>query len=71
MTDLIDSAAARVEWIRSRMRLLAAVREQFAETRPFEGRRIGMSLHIEPKTAVLLETLAAGGAEIVGTGNHG
>ncbi|KQM61209.1 S-adenosyl-L-homocysteine hydrolase [Agreia sp. Leaf210] len=53
------------------MRLLAAVREQFAATRPFEGHRIGMSLHIEPKTAVLLETLAAGGAEIVGTGNHG
>ncbi|PPF61438.1 adenosylhomocysteinase [Clavibacter michiganensis] len=71
MTALIDSAAARVEWIRSRMRLLAAVREQFAATRPFEGHRIGMSLHIEPKTAVLLETLAAGGAEIVGTGNHG
>ncbi|MBF4633272.1 adenosylhomocysteinase [Agreia pratensis] len=71
MTALIDSAAARVEWIRSRMRLLAAVREKFAETRPFEGHRIGMSLHIEPKTAVLLETLAAGGAEIVGTGNHG
>ena len=71
MTALIDSAAARVEWIRSRMRLLAAVREKFAETRPFEGHRIGMSLHIEPKTAVLLETLAAGGAEVVGTGNHG
>ncbi|WP_200920277.1 adenosylhomocysteinase [Agreia sp. Leaf244] len=71
MTDLIESAASRVEWISSRMRLLAAVSRQFAETRPFEGHRIGMSLHIEPKTAVLLETLAAGGAEIVGTGNHG
>lgn len=71
MTDLIESAASRVEWISSRMRLLAAVRRQFVETRPFEGHRIGMSLHIEPKTAVLLETLAAGGAEIVGTGNHG
>ena len=30
-----------------------------------------MSLHVEPKTAVLLEVLAAGGAEIVATGNHG
>jgi adenosylhomocysteinase len=30
-----------------------------------------MSLHLEPKTAVLLETLASGGAEIVATGNHG
>ncbi|MDQ1555212.1 MAG: adenosylhomocysteinase, partial [Actinomycetota bacterium] len=48
-----------------------AARATFAETRPFEGRRIGMSLHLEPKTAVLLETLLAGGAEIVATGNHG
>jgi adenosylhomocysteinase len=53
------------------MPLLAAARAEFAGTRPFAGRRIGMSLHLEPKTAVLLETLAAGGAEIVATGNHG
>lgn len=30
-----------------------------------------MSLHLEPKTAVLLQTLAAGGAEVVATGNFG
>jgi len=68
---LVAQGAARVEWIRSRMPLLAAARADLAATRPFAGHRIGMSLHIEPKTAVLLETLAAGGAEIVGTGNHG
>jgi adenosylhomocysteinase len=70
-TDLAERGAARVRWIRSRMPLLAAARAQFAESRPFAGHRIGMSLHIEPKTAVLLETLAAGGAELVVTGNHG
>ncbi len=53
------------------MPLLAAAHVHFLETRPFAGHRIGMSLHLEPKTAVLLETLAAGGAEIVATGNHG
>lgn len=53
------------------MPLLADTRRDFAERRPFAGRRIGMSLHLEPKTAVLLEVLAAGGAEIVATGNHG
>jgi len=72
MTDeLISRAAARLTWVRSRMALLAEVREQFAVSTPFAGHRIGMSLHLEPKTAVLLETLAAGGAEIVATGNHG
>jgi len=70
-SELVDRAAARLTWVRSRMTLLAAVRTQFAATQPFAGHRIGMSLHIEPKTAVLLETLTAGGAEIVATGNHG
>jgi len=70
-TDLIARGRKRIEWIRSRMPLLAAVRAEFAGSKPFAGHRIGMSLHLEPKTAVLLETLAAGGAEIVATGNHG
>src|SRR5680860_221671 len=70
-SELVERAAARITWIRSRMTLLAEVRTHFAETQPFAGRLIGMSLHLEPKTAVLLETLAAGGAEIVATGNHG
>ncbi|MCS5734836.1 adenosylhomocysteinase [Herbiconiux daphne] len=68
---LASRGAARLEWIRSRMPLLAGARAELAVTQPFAGHRIGMSLHLEPKTAVLLETLAAGGAEIVGTGNHG
>lgn len=69
--DLEARGAARVEWIRSRMPLLADTRREFAGSQPFAGQRIGMSLHLEPKTAVLLETLAAGGADIVATGNHG
>jgi adenosylhomocysteinase len=71
MTDLAARGAARIDWIRSRMPLLAATRTAFGASRPFDGHRIGMSLHLEPKTAVLLETLQAGGAEIVATGNHG
>lgn len=69
--DLVSRGAARTEWIRARMPLLTDARAAFAETRPFAGHRIGMSLHLEPKTAVLLEVLRAGGAEIVATGNHG
>lgn len=69
--ELVERGRARVAWIRSRMALLAGLREAFRSTRPFDGRRIGMSLHVEPKTAVLIEVLHEGGAEIVGTGNHG
>lgn len=69
--SLATTGSDRVAWIRSRMTLLADAREVLRRERPFAGHRIGMSLHVEPKTAVLLETLAAGGAEIVGTGNFG
>lgn len=69
--ELAAQGEKRLNWIRSRMALLEQTRADFATSRPFAGRRIGMSLHLEPKTAVLLETLAAGGAEIVATGNHG
>ncbi len=69
--DLALLGGRRIDWIRSRMPLLAGIRAEFRESMPFLGHRIGMSLHLEPKTAVLLETLQAGGAEIVATGNHG
>jgi adenosylhomocysteinase len=70
-TDLADRGEERIGWIRSRMQLLAAVRADFEQSTPFAGLTIGVALHTEPKTAVLLETLAAGGARVVGTGNHG
>ncbi|HEY1942898.1 MAG TPA: adenosylhomocysteinase [Roseiarcus sp.] len=68
---LLERGRQRLEWVRSRMVLLAALRGEFESAKPFAGLKIGMSLHIEPKTAVLVETLAAGGASIVGTGNFG
>lgn len=70
-SDLLERGRRRVEWIRSRMSLLADMRREFDELQPFKGLTIGVALHTEPKTVVLLETLKAGGARIVGTGNHG
>ena len=69
--ELLERGRRRMDWIRSRMALLARVREDFKKEQPFKGLTIGVSLHIEPKTCVLMETLQAGGAQIVGTGNYG
>jgi len=69
--QLLEQGRRRVDWIRSRMGLLADVRKAFAASQPFKGLRIGMSLHVEPKTVVLCETLQTGGAEMVITGNYG
>jgi adenosylhomocysteinase len=59
----------RINWIIASCRLLAATTADFQRDRPFEGLTIGTAIHLEPKTAALLLTLAAGGARIVSTGN--
>jgi adenosylhomocysteinase len=43
---------------------LMSVREEFGRTRPLAGARIAGSLHMTIQTAVLIETLAALGAEL-------
>ncbi len=58
-------------WTESNLLMLAALRHEFESSRPFEGLSIGVSLHIEPKTAALFSVLQAGGAEVVATGNLG
>lgn len=65
----ISDAEARIEWVRSQCRLLAGLRDEFRDTQPFAGLRIGTGIHLEPKTVTLLLTLAAGGADVVSTGN--
>jgi adenosylhomocysteinase len=64
----VGSGRAKVDWARSHAPILAAVRETFAEAEPLAGHRIGMAVHVEASTAVLAETLAAGGAEVAITG---
>jgi adenosylhomocysteinase len=61
--------AERTAWTRANMPLLAALAAEFAATRPLAGRRLGMCLHVEPKTAVLVDVLLAGGCEIALTGS--
>lgn len=70
-SSLSEQGEKRLTWIRSRMHLLAKVRDRFIKEQPFAGLTIGVGLHTEPKTCVLFETLAAGGAKVIGTGNHG
>ena len=66
---LADEGEKRVAWARAHMPVLARLRAEMERDRPLEGRRIGMCLHVEAKTAVLVETLLAGGAEIAWTGS--
>lgn len=63
------SDTARLAWVDQECRLLAEIRDEFAQTRPFAGLTIGSAIHLEPKTAALVRTLQSGGADVIATGN--
>ncbi len=67
--SLAESGEARISWARGHMPVLGRIRVEFERDQPLKGRRIGMCLHAEAKTAVLVETLVAGGAEVIWTGS--
>ncbi|MCL2227241.1 MAG: adenosylhomocysteinase [Oscillospiraceae bacterium] len=66
--SLAPSGEQKIAWAWRNMPLLRAIKEDFEKTRPFEGMRITLSVHMEAKTACLCRTLAAGGAEMYATG---
>jgi len=66
--ELIESGNLKMEWAKNHMPVIAIIREDFEREKPLKGLKIGMALHVEAKTAVLVETLAAGGAKVAITG---
>jgi adenosylhomocysteinase len=61
---LAEKGRLRIEWAQQEMRVLGLIRERFEKERPLEGIRIGACLHVTTETANLMQTLAAGGAEV-------
>ena len=66
--DLLEDGQRKMEWARQHMPILESLREDFEQSQSFAGEVIGMAMHVEAKTAILAETLAAGGAEVAITG---
>ncbi|MGB7787667.1 adenosylhomocysteinase [Methanoregula sp.] len=64
----MSTGKLKIEWAAQYMPVIAAIKKQFAREKPFAGMTIGMALHVEAKTANLVSTLAAGGAEVHITG---
>ena len=65
---LADEGSLRVDWARSRMPVLAALRDEAERTKPLAGMRVAGCLHVTKETAVLVETIAAAGAELSWSG---
>ena len=68
--SLAPSGHRKIEWVKNNMPLLSSLEEEFKETRPFEGVKISLSIHMEAKTAYLCKVLVAGGAKLAATGSN-
>lgn len=66
--SLAEYGRMKIAWVQDFMPALAAIRERFQREKPFAGKKITISIHMEAKTAFLALCLAAGGAEVHATG---
>ncbi|MBW2972468.1 adenosylhomocysteinase, partial [Candidatus Woesearchaeota archaeon] len=65
---LAEQGERNIEWARQHMKALMSVQSRFSKEKPLKGLRVGMALHVTKETALLVETLIAGGAEVAITG---
>lgn len=68
--SLAPSGHQKIEWVRKNMPLLRGLEEEFRQTKPFEGVKVSLSVHLEAKTAYLCLVMAAGGADMSVTGSN-
>ncbi|MBQ7130950.1 MAG: adenosylhomocysteinase [Oscillospiraceae bacterium] len=68
--NLFESGERKINWVKSNMPLLNGIEQEFIHTKPFEGIRIALSIHLEAKTAYLCRVLQSGGAQMFVTGSN-
>ncbi|MCQ2542765.1 MAG: adenosylhomocysteinase [Lachnospiraceae bacterium] len=68
--NLYESGERKIEWVKRNCDLLRTLEEEFSQTKPFAGKKVALSVHLEAKTAYLCKVLKAGGAEMYVTGSN-
>ncbi len=68
IVPMLEKGYNKIQWAEKHMKVIEIIRREFEKEKPLKGIKIGMALHVEAKTAVLVKTLVAGGAEVAITG---
>ena len=68
--NLAESGERKIEWVKRNCDLLRTLEKEFSASKPFAGKKITLSVHLEAKTAYLCLVLAAGGADMYVTGSN-
>lgn len=67
---LAPSGHDKIEWVKNFMPVLRHIDEEYSKTKPFAGKRMVMTMHLEAKTAYLALVLKNAGAEVIATGSN-
>ncbi len=67
---LANEGRLLIEWASRHMPVLNEIKQRFQKEKPLEGLTIGACLHVTKETAVLVNTLERGGAEIALCGSN-
>src|SRR5438045_4882632 len=63
--NLPEKGHGRIDWAERSMPVLRDIKARFAKEKPLKGMRVSACLHVTTETAHLMQTLQAGGADIV------
>ncbi len=67
---LAEKGFLQIEWASRHMPVLNQIKKRFSEEKPLNGVKIGACLHVTKETAVLVDALLAGGAEVALCGSN-
>ena len=68
--ELATGGRYRIEWAGQEMPVLKQIQKRFEREKPLDGLRISACLHVTTETANLMQTLQAGGADVVLTASN-
>ena len=68
--SLAPQGHLQIEWASKHMPVLNLIKNRFAKEKPLEGQTLAACLHVTKETAVLVQTLIAGGAKVALCGSN-
>ena len=68
--SLAPQGQLQIEWAAAHMPVLSQIKNRFSKEKPLKGLTLAACLHVTKETAVLVETLIAGGAKVALCGSN-
>ncbi len=67
---LAPSGHDKINWVKNFMPVLAAIDKEFSQSKPFAGKKMVITLHLEAKTAYMAEVFHHAGMDVAITGSN-